>query len=181
MPASRVPERRPKVLVICTHFNSDRGTVPDRGFMQPSAGLQIASLIDRSVFDVRLYHEMWHGPIDTATLPDADVVFLTGLQKDFDRQRQLSYFYRRRGALTVAGGSICTLFPEFATQFFDVVCSGGVDSVPQVLEDYRNGRSRVIYSSPQTTLTDYRIDYRFLHENKIGGYLHLIESSRGCN
>jgi len=173
--------RRLKALVICAHLNSDRGLVPDRGFMQPSAGIQIASLIDREAFDVRLYHEMWHGPLDTTNLPDADIVFLNGLQKDFDRQRQLSYFYRRRGAITVAGGSICTLFPEFATRFFDVVCSGGVDSVPQIVDDYRNGRLRAIYSSPQTRLTEYAIDYRLLDANGIGGFIHLIESSRGCN
>jgi pyruvate-formate lyase-activating enzyme len=181
MSAHRNGERRLAALVICAHLNSDRGTAPDRGFMQPSSGLQIASLIDRAWFDVRLYHEMWHGPLDTANLPDADIVFLNGLQKDFDRQRQLSYFYRRRGAITVAGGSICTLFPEFATRFFDVVCSGGVDVVPEIIDDYRNGRLRAIYSSPQTRLTEYAVDYRLLAANGIGGYTHLIESSRGCN
>jgi hypothetical protein len=35
--------------------------------------------------------------------------------------RQLSYFFRREGATVVAGGSVCTQFPEFATQFFGVV------------------------------------------------------------
>jgi hopanoid C-2 methylase len=51
--------------------------------------------------------------------------YLTGLQPDFDRMRQLSYFFRRAGAKVVAGGSICTIFPEFSAQFFDAVCSGG--------------------------------------------------------
>ncbi|HEX3465533.1 MAG TPA: hypothetical protein VHS78_15900 [Candidatus Elarobacter sp.] len=178
---NRTTARRPSVLVICAHLNSDRGLAADRGFMQPSAGLQIASLVDRERFDVRLYHEMWHGPLDVTRLPDADVVFLNGLQKDFDRQRQLSYFYRRRGAVTVAGGSICTLFPEFAARFFDVVCSGGVDVVPDVLRDYAAGTLRERYASPQTRLTDYRVDYALLAQNGIGGPMHLIESSRGCN
>ena len=59
---------------------------------------------------------MWHGPYDTGTLAPGRfaIVFLTGLQMDFDRMRQLSYFFRRAGSLVVAGGSICTLFPEFA-------------------------------------------------------------------
>jgi len=61
---------------------------------------------------------------------------LSGLQPDFDRMRQLSYFFRRSGATVVAGGSICTSFPEFATRFFDVVCAGGVDSVRGVVADY---------------------------------------------
>jgi hypothetical protein len=37
--------------------------------------------------------------------------------------RQLAYFFRRTGAKVVAGGSVCTMFPEFAAQYFDAVCA----------------------------------------------------------
>ena len=103
--------------------------------MQPITGLHIGSLIDTRRFDVRLYHEDWHGPFEPANCGGYDLVFLTGLQPDFDRMRQLSYFFRAAGATVVAGGSICTSFPEFATLFFDAVCAGGVDSVPDVVEE----------------------------------------------
>ena len=149
--------------------------------MQPSAGLQIGSLVDRTKYDVALYHEMYSGPLDPARLPDAEVVFLTGLQKDFDRQRQLAYFFKSRGSVTVAGGSICTLFPEFATRFFDVVCAGGVDSVADVMADYENGRLQTIYRSPPTRLTEYEIDYELLRQAGIHSIMHLVEASRGCN
>ena len=99
-------------------------------------------------FDVRLHHEDWHGPFDPARCAGYDLVFLSGLQPDFDRMRQLSYFFRRSGATVVAGGSICTSFPEFATQFFDVVCAGGVDSVRDVVADYLGGSLKPIYRSP---------------------------------
>jgi len=113
--------------------------------MQPISGLHVASLVDPRHFDVRLHHEDWHGPLDPERCLGYDLVFLSGLQPDFDRMRQLSYFFRRSGAIVVAGGSICTSFPEFATRFFDVVCAGGVDSVPEVVADYlrsRRGRRR---------------------------------------
>jgi len=48
-----------------------------------------------------------------------DLVFLSGLRVDFDGLRQLSFCFRRTGAVVVAGGGICTAFPEFASQFFD--------------------------------------------------------------
>ena len=128
------PKKR--ALVICTHLRPGRDKRRSRYFMQPIAGLHVGSLIDPTHFDVRLHHEDWHGPFDPARCTGYDLVFLSGLQPDFDRMRQLSYFFRRSGATVVAGGSICTSFPEFATQFFDVVCAGGVDSVPDVVADY---------------------------------------------
>jgi hypothetical protein len=171
---------KPVVHVVCAHFHGDRTVKRDRAFMQPSAGLQIASQIDRSSYDVVLHHEMWHGTM-RGEAPRADVVFLTGLQRDFDRQRQLAYLYKRQGAVTVAGGSVCTLFPEFASEFFDVVCAGGVDRVAQVMSDYERGTLRPIYRSSQGRLTDYRVDYDLLGANGVGGRVHLVEASRGCN
>ena len=41
----------------------------------------------------------------------------------------MKYFFRRSGATVVAGGSICTSFPEFAIRFFDVVCAGVDDAL----------------------------------------------------
>ena len=113
--------------------------------MQPISGLHVASLIDPQRFDVRLYHEDWHGPFNPFQAEKYDLVFLTGLQPDFDRMRQLAYFFRRTGAKVVAGGSVCTMFPEFAAQYFDAVCAGGVDSVRQVVADFeRKGCSAYI-------------------------------------
>jgi radical SAM superfamily enzyme YgiQ (UPF0313 family) len=149
--------------------------------MQPISGLHVASLIDRRHFDVRLHHEDWHGPFDPAHCVGYDLVFLSGLQPDFDRMRQLSYFFRRSGATVVAGGSICTSFPEFATRFFDVVCAGGVDSVRDVVADYLRGSLKSIYRSPIDRISRYAIDHGLFAENGINPLLHLMESSRGCS
>jgi hypothetical protein len=108
-------------------------------------------------------------------------VFLTGLQPDFDRMRQLAYFFRRAGAKVVAGGSICTTFPEFATQFFDAVCAGGVDSVPQVVADFERDALQPIYRSPAMQISSYAVDYSILAQNSISPSVHLLESSRGCS
>jgi radical SAM superfamily enzyme YgiQ (UPF0313 family) len=174
-------DTRKKVAVVCATFNNDRSAKPDRLWLQPQTGLQIASQIDRDRYDVTLRHEMWHGLYRVQDVPEVDLVFLTGLQRDFDRQRQLAYLFKRRGAVTVAGGSVCTLFPDFAAGFFDAVCSGGVDSVPQVMRDFEHGELRRIYRSAPTSISDYRVDYRLLAAAGIGGHLHLVEASRGCD
>jgi hypothetical protein len=148
--------------------------------MQPIAGLHVGSLIDPQHFDVRLHHEDWHGPYDPAQCSGYDLVFLSGLQPDFDRMRQLSYFFRRGGATVVAGGSICTSFPEFAAEFFDVVCAGGVDSVPDVVADYLRGALKRIYRTPAAEISSYRIDHSLLTKSRIDPSFHLMESSRGC-
>ena len=149
--------------------------------MQPIAGLHVGSLIDPRKFDVRLHHEDWHGPFDPGQCDGYDLIFLSGLQPDFDRMRQLAYYFRRAGATVVAGGSICTSFPEFATRFFDVVCAGGVDSVPQVVADYLAGSLKRIYRSPVARITPYTVDHGLLAKSGISPLFHLIEASRGCS
>jgi hypothetical protein len=177
----RPAARRKQALVICTHLRPGRDKRRSRYFMQPISGLHVGSLIDPRHFDVRLYHEDWHGPFDPARCAGYDLVFLSGLQPDFDRMRQLSYFFRRSGATVVAGGSICTSFPEFATRFFDVVCAGGVDSVRQVVADYLRGSLKPIYRSPTHRISAYPIDHSLLAKSGINPLFHLMETSRGCS
>ena len=170
-----------RALVVCTHLRPGRDKRRSNYYMQPITGLHIGSLIDPRRFDVRLHHEDWHGPFEPADCSGYDLVFLTGLQPDFDRMRQLSFFFRAAGATVVAGGSICTSFPEFATRFFDAVCAGGVDSVPDVVEDFLRGAVKPIYRSPAAEISSYAVDYGLFTRNGINPMLHLMESSRGCS
>ena len=170
-----------QAVVVCAHLRPGRTKRRSKHFMQPVTGLHIASLINPDRFDVALHHEDWHGPYDTRSQRRYDLVFLTGLQADFDRMRQLSFHFRRLGATVVAGGSICTLFPEFAAKFFDVVCVGGVDSVPTIVADFLNFRLQPIYRSPSELISNYRVDYRLFARNGIKPRSHLLEASRGCS
>jgi hypothetical protein len=121
------------------------------------AGLHVASLTDRRRYTVSLYHEMWSGPFDRASIRRGQyaIVFLTGLQMDFDWMRQLSFLFRRAGTLVVAGGSICTLFPEYSGRFFDVVCAGGVEAVADVMRDHEAGSMKPVYRSAQHKISSY--------------------------
>jgi hypothetical protein len=182
--SSRVDVQRQlkrRALVICTHLRLGRDKRRSRYIMQPITGLHIGSLIDRRHFDVKLHHEDWHGPFDPTKCAGYDLVFLTGLQPDFDRMRQLAYYFRRAGAAVVAGGSVCNSFPEFATQFFDAVCAGGVDSVSNVVADFMCGSLKAIYRSPANRISTYEVDYSLLTKSGINPRAHLMETSRGCS
>lgn len=172
---------RLRALVVCTHLRPGRNKRRSTYLMQPMSGLQIASLIDRSRFDVSLHHEDWHGPFDVANCGRFELVFLTGLQADFDRMRQLAFFFRRSGAIVVAGGSVCTLFPEFATRFFDVVCAGGVESVADVVADFVRGELKTIYTSAAIAGQACDIDYSHFTRAGINPTCHLVEATRGCS
>jgi len=145
------------------------------------AGLHVASTIDTQKYDIKLYHESYHGPYDITRPDDADLVFLTGLQKDFDRMRQLSYIFQKRGAFVVGGGNICTLFPEFATEFFNVVSARGVECTVEILRDFEAGKLKRIYRSPQIQVSNYTVKYELLADNGIHPAGHFVEASRGCN
>lgn len=179
--SSQEPASRLRALVIATHLRPSRDKRRSTYLMQPIAGLQVASLIDPARFDVALYHEDWHGPWDTSRQERYDLVFLSGLQVDFDRMRQLSFHFRRLGAKTVAGGSICTSFPEFAAEYFDAVCAGGVDSVPDLIADFLAGAMKPIYRRPMTSISSYVVDHAIMARAGISPAVHLIEATRGCS
>jgi radical SAM superfamily enzyme YgiQ (UPF0313 family) len=172
-----------RVLVVCTHLRQGRTKRRSRHFMQPLSGLHVASITKAAGCRVTLYHEDWHGPYDTAASGalDYDLVFLTGLQADFDRMRQLSFHFRRSGATVIAGGSICTLFPEFAERFFDAVCAGGVDAVAGAIADWRQGALMPVYRSISHQISAYEVDYSIFADAGVSPTSHLIEASRGCS
>src|SRR5450631_3627579 len=82
-----------KALVVCAHLRPGRDKRRTSYLMQPISGLHVGSLIDQTYFDVHLHHEDWHGPLDPANCNGYDLVFLSGLQVDFDRMRQLSFYF----------------------------------------------------------------------------------------
>jgi hypothetical protein len=172
------------ILIVCTHLTWDRSKRTDFDFIQPMVGVHIASLIDQKKFNVTLHHELWHGPFDVSKIDfeynEFHLVFLAGLQKDFDRMRQISYHFRRAGSKVVAGGSVCTMYPGFAQNFFDVVCVGNVDTVSELMRDYEIGRLKDKYDSFGVNNSSFKADNSILKKCKIFSPVHLIEASRGC-
>ncbi len=173
--------KKEKILIVTTNLRRDRTKGRIRDPMQPINSLHIGSLLDQARYSLTLYHEYLHGPIEPETYEGVAIVFLSGLQADFDRMRQLSFFFRAQGAVVVAGGNICSLYPDFAGRFFDSVCVGGVENVIDFIKDYEKGNYKKIYYSPTSRIRPYSLDHSLLAKNNINSQLHLIEASRGCD
>ena len=95
-----------------------------------------------------------------------DLVFLTGLQVDFDRMRQLAFFFRRDGAMSSQAAASAPCFPNSQHEFFDVVCAGGVESTAEVAADFLRGDLKTIYRSPITAKA-LCVDYSHFARNGI--------------
>jgi len=101
--------------------------------MQPGIGPLIAGLLPSGV-EIEIVNETWVEPDWTR---DYDLLFLSSLHSDFDRARQISHYWRRRGAKTVYGGPLASAYPDLCQPFFDAVVVGDPElSVPAIYADF---------------------------------------------
>jgi radical SAM superfamily enzyme YgiQ (UPF0313 family) len=56
-----------------------------------------------------------------------------------------------------------------------------VEAVTQLICDYENDRLQPLYSSPQSEVAAYDLDYSLLEHSNFKLPLHLVEATRGCN
>jgi hypothetical protein len=134
-----------KVGIISVFTDYHRRGRHHRGFLQPQAGALIAALLPSEV-DCEVINDAWTDPDWTR---DYDLLFLSCLHSDFDRARRISHYWRRRGAKTVLGGPMATLYPQLCGPYFDAVVVGDPEAtVPQVYEDFSCNRLLPLYRAP---------------------------------
>ncbi len=144
--------------------------------LQPQIGPLLAALLPRDI-EVEVINETSQ---DLDWTRDYDLVFLSSMHSDMDRARQISHYWRRRGARTVIGGSFAGSYPELCEPWFDAVVVGDPEgSVPQVYADFCAGALRKRYVSPPYA-PDIAPTPRF---DLFAGKRHhalCFEATRGC-
>src|SRR5882724_1655785 len=131
-----------RVGIISVFTDYHRRGARNRLAMQPGIGPLIAGLLPREV-EIDVINETWRGP-DWAR--DYDLLFLSCLHSDFDRARQISHYWRRRGAKTVLGGNFASMYPELCRPYFDAVALGDPESlVAQIYADFCRGELDPVY------------------------------------
>lgn len=144
--------------------------------LQPQIGPLLAGLLPPDA-DVEVINETARG-IDFNR--HYDLLFISALHSDFDRARQISHYYRRRGATTVFGGSLASSYPQVVQPFFDAIVIGDPETaVPQVYRDFCQRRLKRLYrggpyragavGTPRFELADRRAPLSF-----------ALEATRGC-
>ena len=133
-----------RVGILSVYMDYHRKGERNRGILQPQAGPLIAALLPPDV-DVEVINETWEEPDWTR---DYDLLFLSGMHSDFDRARQISHYWRRRGARTIFGGTLASTYPELCQPFFDAVIVGDPeDRVPRAFADFRRRDLKPLYVS----------------------------------
>lgn len=101
--------------------------------LQPQIGPLLAALLPRDI-EIDIVNETSQ---DLDWQRDYDLIFISSMHSDIDRARQISHYWRCRGAKTVIGGSFAGSFPQLCESWFDAVVIGDPEgSVPQVYADF---------------------------------------------
>ncbi len=146
--------------------------------MQPAAPELVAGLCPADA-EVEIYNEKENDvPLDRHW----DLVFFSYLHPFYEHTKVLSTMFRRAGMTTVAGGRHASLYVQDCLEHFDSVVVGDPEpNVPQLVEDFQQGRLRKVYREPLTDpaqIRPYRYDLVDMRSNRFRG--PCIEASRGC-
>jgi radical SAM superfamily enzyme YgiQ (UPF0313 family) len=113
---------------------------------------------------------------------DVDLVCITTLTPLAPRAYAIADEYRQRGVPVLLGGIHASALPDEALQHADAVVVGEAEGVlPEVLEEFRQGRMKGIYRHSE--LVDLRTVpplRQELVENKSYFMKNLLQTTRGC-
>ena len=131
-----------RVGIISVFTDYHRRGRHHRGVLQPQIGPLLAALLPRDV-EIDIVNDTWEDP-DWSR--DYDLLLLSALHSEFDRARQISHYWRRRGAKTVLGGPLASTYPELCAPYFDAVAVGDPEStVPAIYRDFAAGDLKRVY------------------------------------
>ncbi len=165
-----------RIGILSVYVDYHRRGRKNRVSLQPQIGPLLAGLLPRDV-EIDIINEQWADP---DWRKDYDLLFISALHPDFDRARQISHYWRRRGAKTVIGGAFASSYPELCAPYFDAVVVGDPEStVPALYEDFCAGRLRPHYVAKPYRAEAVRTP-RF--DLMVGRALHplIFEATRGC-
>ncbi len=165
-----------KVGIVSVFVDYHRRGGKNRLSLQPQIGPLLAGLLPRDI-EIDVVNETF---ADLDWRRDYDLLFVSALHPDFDRARQISHYWRRRGARTVIGGSFATSFPDLCQPWFDAVVVGDPEgTVPRLYDDFAAGRLQARYVA--TRFDPERVPTpRF---DLLAGKAHhplCFEATRGC-
>ncbi|GBD38745.1 Hopanoid C-2 methylase [bacterium HR37] len=113
--------------------------------------------------------------------PDADIIGICGMGIQFERQKELLTFYRKKGYYVVAGGSYASLCPELYEPIADTVVAGEAEYIwREFCQDFERGKPKKLYQETgEVDLTDSPVPRFDLL--KLDKYEAIsLQFSRGC-
>jgi radical SAM superfamily enzyme YgiQ (UPF0313 family) len=165
-----------RIGIVSVYMDHLRRGKKDHGIIQPAVGLIIAGMLPASV-EIDLMLETIE---DLDYSREYDLLFLSCLHPDFDHARQISHYWRRRGAKVVLGGPMANTYPQICMPFFDSVIMGDAESsVPMVFKDFCEGNLQPFYAGTPYDPARVPVPRFDLLVGKVPFPL-LFEATRGC-
>jgi hypothetical protein len=135
-----------KVGIIFAYMDTRRRSgTRYRGPIQPMTGTLIAALLPPEV-EVEVINDNSPDSVDWSR--DYDLLFISSIHSDFDRAKQISHYWRRRGAKTVYGGFMASTYSHLCQPFFDAIVVGDAEGcLRQIFDDFCRGELKPLYVS----------------------------------
>jgi hypothetical protein len=131
-----------RIGIIAVYVDYHRRGRKNRAALQPQIGPLVGGLLPDGV-EIDYVNEAWGSPDWGRRY---DLLFISSMHSDFDRARQISHYWRRRGARTVYGGRFASSYPALCQPYFDAVAVGDAEStVPAICRDFRAGTLKSRY------------------------------------
>jgi radical SAM superfamily enzyme YgiQ (UPF0313 family) len=112
---------------------------------------------------------------------DADLIGISFMTFNAPRAYEIADRFRAKGKTVVVGGYHPSLMPDEAQQHADSVCVGEAEgTVPQMIEDFRNGRIRPRYVSGPVSLKGLPVPDRSLIQRGRYAPVDTVQATRGC-
>lgn len=127
--------------------------LPNKRTTNPPLGLATLAALCPEDWEVEIIDEN----IESIPLaPRADLIGICGMGVQFERQKELLTFYRKRGYFVVAGGSYASLCPELYESLADTVVAGEAEYIwKEFCRDFPAGKAKKLYQETgEVDLTD---------------------------
>ncbi|MDY6820899.1 MAG: radical SAM protein [Deferribacterota bacterium] len=113
--------------------------------VNPPLGLATVAALMPKDWEVEIIDENIESvPVDT----DADIIGITGMLVQYERQKTLINYYKNKGYFVIVGGCAASLCPEFFENLADVVISGEAEYIwKEFCEDFEDNRWKKLYKS----------------------------------
>lgn len=112
---------------------------------------------------------------------DADLVGISFMTFNAPRAYEIADRFRARGKTVVVGGYHPSLLPDEASRHADCVCVGEAEgTVPQMIEDFRNGRLKPRYVAGPVSLAGLPVPDRALIKKGQYAPVDTVQATRGC-
>jgi radical SAM superfamily enzyme YgiQ (UPF0313 family) len=152
--------------------------LPETRALNPPLGLATVAALCPDDWNVTIVDENLES---IPSAPRADIVGICGMGVQFERQRELLNYYRKKGYFVVAGGSYASLCPEAYETMADCVVAGEAEYTwPQFCADRTAGNAKPLYQERGVVaLADSpvpRFDLLKLHQYRSVS----VQFSRGC-